>query len=71
MVYLITLLSTLYSINVNGMITDMEEQKSLEKNLSQGHFVSCTSHGPHCVDQLMGDGSIVCSERRWDFVMYV
>jgi len=70
MVYLITLLSTLYRFSVNRMITDEEEQKSLEKNMSQGRFVSRYMNH-NLFYHLKDDGIIVRSMRSWDFVIYV
>jgi hypothetical protein len=70
MVYLITLLSTLYRFSGNGMITDREEQKSLDKNLPQGQFVSRYMNYS-LFYHLKGDGSIVRSVRSWDFVICV
>jgi len=49
------------------MITDREEQKSLEKSMSQGWFVSCYMNH-NLFYRSKGDGSIVCSVRSWDFV---
>jgi hypothetical protein len=60
MVYLITLLSTVYRFSVNRMITDREVQKSLEKDLSQGWFVSHYMNY-NLFYHLKSDGSIVCS----------
>lgn len=60
MIYLITLLSTLYRFSGNRMITDRKEQKSLDKNLSQGWFVSRYMNY-NLFYHLKGDGSIVRS----------
>lgn len=71
MVYLITLLSRLCSISVTGMITDAEEQKSLNKNLSQGQFLSRMSQDYTAVNRFRGDGSFVCWEPRLIIVICV
>jgi hypothetical protein len=60
MIYLITLLSTLNSFSGNRVITDRREQKSLDKNLSQGRFVSHYMNY-NLFYHLKGDGSIVRS----------